>query len=289
MQKANFEKGRVYEFRTWDGGPIFGCTKDYFRFDLLAFNRTVDDREKLEEEVRTHGYIPAYPIHCVRGRNGKLLVKDGHGRLETAQKLGIEVWYCICQDTATIYGLERSKEPWKPKHYLDAYVRQGKQTYMLLKSYQERTGIPLSTCIALVSGALAGLGTRARFSEFKQGELVIQKEWWNHACRVEDVIVFMTKSLGIKWAASAMHVRAIFRCVILPGFDIDVLKKKLKTSRHLYQKQINCDKYLLQLNEVYNKHSSAQDKLAVHFMATEAAKARNPVKLKNQEQTVRME
>lgn len=65
-------------------------TKDYSRFELCQFNRSVAKTKNLRDSMKEHGFIPAYPIHCTL-KGGKLQIKAGHHRFEVAQELGLAV------------------------------------------------------------------------------------------------------------------------------------------------------------------------------------------------------
>ena len=62
-------------------------TNNSGKFELCSFNRDLDKTQRIEESMKKHGYIPAYPIHCVKNGTGKFKIKAGHHRFYVARKL----------------------------------------------------------------------------------------------------------------------------------------------------------------------------------------------------------
>ena len=83
------------------------CTDDYGSFELHPFHRNVGSTKKLEQSMTDHGFDPGFPLRCVRGDNGKLVITHGHRRFHVAQKLGLSLWYLVIPpDMDTV-------EPWE--------------------------------------------------------------------------------------------------------------------------------------------------------------------------------
>lgn len=188
-------------------------TKDYSRFELCQFNRSVAKTKNLRDSMKEHGFIPAYPIHCTL-KGGKLQIKAGHHRFEVAQELGLAVYYVVSDDSATIHELEKATNRWTVDDYLESHVRCGSEDYQKLKAYQRETGIPLGMCISMLSGESAS--SCNKLQAFKDGVFKISGQ--QHADEVKHVVLHC-KGLGIE--VNQNFVAALSRCLRVQEFSIE--------------------------------------------------------------------
>lgn len=150
-------------------------TRNYDKFELLAFNRDVKRTTALERSMERYGWIDAYPMHVVPNGGVKLKIKAGHHRFTVAKKLGLPIKYVVCKDQGeTIHELEVATTPWTLKNYLDSFVRCERPDYISVKEYHEKTGINLSQCISMLGGDLASSHNMGK--KFKDGTYKV-KEW----------------------------------------------------------------------------------------------------------------
>lgn len=246
-------------------------TTKYEMFQLHEFNRDVKKTTRLEESMRKHGWIDAYPMHVVKNGKGKLKIKGGHHRFEVAMRLGIPVKYEICNDTATIHELERSTTRWKLPHYLESWKRVGKNTdYFSVDDYQKRTGIGLLNCIALLGGELASSGNKV--ASFKNGTFKVND---NGRAQIVADVVRALKEAGVKFATNTTMVQAISRLSFVEVLDVERLIQKIKTFSHLIEKQPCLSAYAKMLEDIYNRQSGK--KLPLLFLADESARSRNVI------------
>ena len=242
-------------------------TNNYGRFELHDFNRNIGRIKYLEESMRKHGWIDAYPMHVVRNGNGKLKIKAGHHRFHVARTLGIPVKYVESADNASIHELEKATSPWVMSDYLYSFCRMGKPAYLKVKEYHEATGIGLNSCISMLGGNSAG--THNFDESFKSGSFQIKDT--AHAGIVADIIMHC-KKCGIKWATHDLFVRAVSRIAWAEGFDPSILKHKIGTFPYLIEKQANLVAYTEMIDSVYNRQSKVRVPLA--FNADKAARER---------------
>ena len=249
------------------------ATKDYKLFELTDFNRDIGKTADLEKSMRTHGYLPAYPLHVVRNGNGRLRVKAGHHRLHVASKLGIPVYYVVCDDNATVHELERGTNKWILKDYLDSFCRLQYPAYLKVRDYYEQTGICLQQSIALLAGDTATSSSN-RVRDFQAG--VYQT---GNCGRAEVVrqIVEGCKEAGILWATHNLFVSAISRMSFLPEFDGDTFIVRAKANPGMLIKQPTLDAYCELIERVYNY--KAHTKFSLAIPAKEAARLRCAVVL----------
>ena len=244
------------------------ATKDYGLFQLHDFNRNADKLRYLEESMRKHGWIEAYPMHVFNNGKGKLKIKAGHHRFEVARKLGIAARFAVCDDTATIHELERATRPWNLKDYLVSHLREGKNAaYIEVDQYQRETGIGLSNCISILGGELAASNNKS--DSFKNGTYKI-----NDGGRGDVIsqIVKAMKKNGVKFATHSNLVLAISRIVFIKELDLNRLVSKIKTFAHFIEKQPCTESYIKMIEDIYNRQAGKKVPLA--FLADEAARKR---------------
>lgn len=248
-------------------------TSDYDIFDLHEFNRDVKKTKVLERSMRIHGYIPAYPLHVQKNGGGKLKVKGGHHRLVAAMKIGVPVYYVICDDDATIHELEKATSSWAISDYLASWCRVGKEDYIEVRNYCTRTGITLSLAASMFFGNQAGSGNYN--DQFKEGTFKIKDRV--HARAVEDIVTHM-KNCGVDCYNAQLLVKSISKVIYVPEFDVEIFKLKAKSHAHMITKQANEQEYLNMIESVYNRQN--KEKIPLAFLAATAAKSRNVAPLK---------
>ncbi len=242
-------------------------TNNYNRFDLCSFNRDVRKTKELEESMRKHGWIDAYPMHVVRNGGDKLLIKAGHHRFIAAQNVGIPVKYVESKDGATIHELESATNQWSLRDYIDSFIRCGKRPYIELQEFHEATGIPLGLCATMLIGNSA---TGGKYTDVvKSGNLKIGDR--AHAETVGDIVNHCVSN-GCSWARNTLFVRAISRMVRAKGFDPSVFKQKITKFHGFLEKQPNLERYLDMIDEVYNRQSRVR--IPLKFNADQAMRER---------------
>lgn len=248
-------------------------TMNYDKFELLPFNRPVMRTEKLKKSMQRHGWIDAYPMHCIRNhKNGKLKIKAGHHRFTVARGLGIPVKYIVCNDDATIHELEQSTTKWTAKDYLLSHLREGKNpAYETVNQYHKKTGISVALCVAMLGGETAG--SHNKDFAFKEGTYRLGDP--EHAQDVADIVLFCKKQCKISWSTNSHFVTALSKIMRVDEFDPQQFKRKVKIFKSLMEKQRTIDDYLRLIESIYNRQS--QDKIPLVFFATLAGKKRNPI------------
>jgi len=243
-------------------------SKNYNLFEMMSFNRDVKRTRDLENSMRIHGWISAYPAHVVKKGN-KLLIKAGHHRFFVARKLNIPVKYVICSDNISIYELEKATAPWKMQDYMDSHCRNGEREYLAVKEYCDETGIGLMNAVSMLGGHSAGSGNFGLV--FKTGEFKVKKNS-NHANTVKDLVLCF-KKYGVPFYNANLLVQAISRVVWVNEFEPSRMKSKIKICAGFIEKKANLEQYVAMLEEIYNRQSKS--KIPLKFLADATAKSRN--------------
>lgn len=251
-------------------------TSNYELFDLYEINRMVRYGSRRYKNLVTsmlkHGFIVAYPLHCIKDTNGKLKIKAGHHRFAAAQSLNIPVKYVIGEDSARVDELEGAGPgTWNASDYLYSYCKKGVWSYLHVKDYIDRTGIGVQDAVSMHYGESAGSGNWNN-EKWKMGEFRIREYALPNNMAV---IVSQMKSVGCTWSANTRFINAMSKALFLENFDIERFLNKIKTFPELLQKQRDVDGYLKLIEEVYNYKAPAATKENIAFLAREASDLRN--------------
>lgn len=79
-------------------------TRNYDLFVRDPFSPGPSVRMNLEKSMRKDGYIAWLPLIVVRCSDGKLMVKDGQARLESAKSLSLPVTFLIVESFQLTWG-----------------------------------------------------------------------------------------------------------------------------------------------------------------------------------------
>lgn len=230
-------------------------SKDYSRFKFDGTNRQIHSNPRLLRSMKRHGWIDAYPMHCVKNCTG-YIIKDGQHRFLTAEKLGIPVKFVICEDGADIATINDAQKPWTIADHVDSRAAGGDPQYQYLLQFSQAHKLPvgISAAILNVSDVHKGVGSAIRGGTFcvKNSE---------RAERVALIVDAARKH--VKWAAHNLFIDAIRRCFGVKGFSADRLVKKMNAHPGLLVTQANLDGFLAMIENLYNYKTS--DKLSIVF------------------------
>lgn len=246
-------------------------TKNYALFDLLPFNRDVKRLKPIEASMCKHGYIPAYPLHCIKNGNGKLRIKAGHHRFEVAKKLGLPVTYVVCDDNATVHELERATVPWKLEDYLESYCRVESEPHKIIQRYARETGISISQITSMLGGECAS--SNNLIPKLKNNTFEIKTT--AHVDMVSRIVLGL-KNMGISFATVRNLVSALSLLYYIPEFDADTFLHRVALNTGMFVRQSRVVDFLDMIEAVYNRQ--AKNKVALAFLAKEAARHRAAIK-----------
>ena len=248
---------------------ILHSTKDYSKFKLCQFNRSVEKKKFLRESMKKHGFISAYPIHCNEDESNQLHIKAGHHRFEVAKELGIAIFYVVTEDAATIHELEKATTTWTVKDYLNSFAKVGVDAYVRVKEYYERTGIPLMHCVSMLGGESAG--SNNLMSRFKYGEYKLADT--THAETVADIVIHC-KSIGIK-ATDSIFVQSISRCLFVPEFSPEIFKLRASSNVAKFKPIRTVAEQTVLFEEIYNMKAHTQNRLPLVFLTNKVMASRS--------------
>lgn len=243
-------------------------TSDYSRFELCDFNRSVTKKRFLAQSMKDHGFIPAYPIHTIKGEGNRLLIKGGHHRFEVAQELGLPVYFVVSDDTATVHELEKATTRWSLSDFLQSFVKCGREDYAKVAAYHERTGIPLHHCVSMFAGQAAGSHNHG--DSFKYGSFEIKDE--THANAVGDIVLHCIDH-GVK-ASRSVFVQSVSRCLFVEEFDVATFKARVASNPGMLKPCRSVAEQMKAIEEVYNYRAQAANRVPLVFLANKVMASR---------------
>jgi len=243
-------------------------SSDYRMFMPSEENRDVEKTKLLEESMRRFGFDPAYPIRCVRSKNGKLIIRSGHRRFYVAQMLNLPIYYVVSDNDLSLFDEQRSMDPWNLKAYVTAYSRSGHEDINKLRIYAQKTGIPLAMAASLLGGVIASGGAT---NKVVTGNFRITD---NDTAAEVAKIVAMLEEMGVQFCKHTSFLKALLMMLLTPGFDAEIFIRKARTHIMLFEKCRDVEAYLFLLDTIMNYQTPTKKREAWVHLSKIAAKQR---------------
>jgi len=233
-------------------------TTNFDDFSLIKANRPVDWGKiaVLREEIKRKNLTKEYPVNvnsktASKERYGldgtKIGVVDGQHRYISCKLERIPMYYQVV-DTLTLDDIPRAaavQSSWKMKDFIHHHATQGKQQYMLFRSYMERNNFAPSSTLTI----LCGDRTRHTVNRLKNGELNITRNW-NEANAFASAI----EDLGeyFSFNKQARFLEAYNICFKNKEFSHSRMITKLEYLSSKMKRMTDTYSHLEQLESVYN-------------------------------------
>ena len=244
-------------------------TKDYSLFSTNHEQRPIDHChvKRIGENIKHVGFLPSKPIQCYK-KGAKLIVVDGHHRLEAAKSVGAEVFYVIesdrCQQTMAAENFLVKK--WGGIDFVRLYASRGNKNYQLLLHYQDR-GIPVNMAASMMINNGAGSGNANK--TIQNGTFKVKTT--DQIEQVDAIIQeFSDKAPACK---SRPFISAISKCILWDGFSYDTFVRRMRENSVMLEKTSNEEQILTQIEAIYNYRS--RQPVPLKFHVENAAKERN--------------
>lgn len=226
--------------------------------------------KRLATSMSKHGFLPSKPIQVYRRKDGKMIVVDGHHRLEAAKMLGVIFYYVVEEEVAqqSMPDVQKSLS-WKSEDYIRQYSLRGLKDYSVLASYIAR-GLPTMFAASILyghSGAAGGM-----ISGLIAGGTYKVKTV-DHAEKILSLIESENPPRVFK---HANFIKALALCLWLKQFDFGTFKKRAEGNWHMIPNCSNVPDFLTAIEEVYNFRSQVKQPIA--HLARVAAKDRSAIK-----------
>lgn len=246
-------------------------TKNYAMFSHSDDNRPLDlkRRKALVSSMKLYGYLPEHPIVIVKGKGGKLVVKDGQHRLAVAEMLGLAVYWTeasVDYDNAIVVAAARS---WLPKDYAQKFSANGLGDYHQGLEFSSAHGVPITLAFAMLAGTVSFHNIK---NEFYTGQFKVKDHAWADAvANIYGPLVRMCPR--VKKSAFVEACMAVCR---VAEFDAKRLLGNADRCRDKMVSYSTRDAYLAMLEEVYNFGRSKL--FGLKIAAIMAMKDRNCIK-----------
>jgi hypothetical protein len=248
-----------------------GITMDYDKFVVNEFNRDLKiENSKLDASMKEHGFFIHEPVAVDVLPSGKLLILRGHHRFAVAKANFTPVAYVISNHGhLPLHELEMgNNSEWVLHEYLTSHIRYStSKAYFVVKDFMEKSGMPLSACIALLGTGHPG--NRPVLQRFKRGDFKVK--FRRHANDVMKMVAALEKQ-GKPFASSMLCVQAISRILHVPELSQKQLLHKIGVYPHNIKKQTSLKAYVSMFDTIYNKKSSKR--IPLSFLADELMKLR---------------
>ena len=245
------------------------CTSNYNLFTFEKGNRDINPSKHkvIKKILKEQGFRKSMPIVCVRGKNKKLIVKDGQHRLKICEELGIKVWYSVEDTDFDTAELNNSQVPWTPMDYAKKWADLGKKDYMVGIKFIQAWNLPISKAFLILSGDVHGR-MRSRTDEFRAGKFEIRD--YDKANQIASLYAsMMIISPTLK---TSRFLEALMSVSIIECFDPARLIQKSKLQRDKLLSYSTRDAYIDMIEKVYNYRSQKLVPLAI--MARQAAQSK---------------
>jgi hypothetical protein len=130
------------------------ATKNYRLFTSCAENRPLvpQKHKRLKQSMEKYGFLPCYPVACVRDAKGRLVIIDGQHRRAMAELLGIAIYYIVMESMFDIPTVNCTQEKWTPRNFAECYAAKGNKEYIAGLEFCDKHGISVGTGFGLLAG-----------------------------------------------------------------------------------------------------------------------------------------
>lgn len=263
-------------FQPNQGNPnkqvIVQKTFDYKLFKLLDQNRDVNPLHvrALERSMT----IKAIDQPIIVNQHFEII--DGQHRFQARMNLGLHIPFIVIPG-ATIEDvkiLNATNRTWSKMDYLEAYIKEGKEPYIVLKKFMDDYNFSLPTAEALLTMNSSGTNNKSYLRDkstnshtpikgFQEGKLEIVD--FPLATKVAKALVVMRKSF--EQAKDTRFARALQICCQIQGFELSrfLHKFNLRIEANDVKHQASILDYINEFERIYNFKSKESERLNLYF------------------------
>jgi hypothetical protein len=225
----------------------------------------------LLKSMQAFGFLPCYPIVCIRDKDKHLVVRDGQHRLAFAETLGLPVVYIVVDESFDIAAVNNSQVVWSTRNYAETFAAQGRSQYQDGLDFADRHGLPVGIAFGMLAGT-SSFNNVVR--DYKNGDFTIRDRGW-----AETVGAIYAHLAAL--APRCKNARLIEACMAVarvPGFDAARLIHGADSAREKIVPYATRDAYLTLLEELYNFNRVVRNRVPLKMDAEKAMHERNAAK-----------
>lgn len=251
----------------------YGIEPNHKRFTKIGENRTpkTPHTQKLIASIKNIDLLGANPIIVAND-----LIIDGQHRFDACVALGIPVPYIEVKEMTAdeiitaMHTLNSNAKNWGLGDYLNLYVKQGKENYILLNQFMEDYGVSISIAIYMLQNFNEfAYKNASETSGFKDGffipenyERAVDKA--TALSNVRDMIGSEFKKY-LKYIRSASFIKAFLKIATQQEDNFDAnhmkisLRADLKSKNPLFRKYESVEEYYDILVRIYNSKNPKKE------------------------------
>jgi len=220
-------------------------TTDYGIFKDFTSNRELNTGhlKSLTEAIRKRNLLHVNPIIVTK----EMKVIDGQHRLEAAKNLSAPIYYIEADLTRQdISKLNSHQKNWNMMDYLNFYQIEGHQGFIdFVKFYNHHRKFKISSLLILTNSE-----RRRNLKELKEGILMVDS-----LPEAEEVCQFceeLSNKYDYDFVFDSRFSPAVRMVMDAEGFNIDILKEKIKAAPRNLVRCHTFKEYAKMLEEIYN-------------------------------------
>lgn len=222
-------------------------TKDYRLFGRSDKNRVlnVDKRKQLRKSMEEQGFLPCFPIVCMRDETKSLIVLDGQHRLALAETLGLPVYWYEAESEFDVPLVNGGIEKWNLRAFAESFAARGLEPYQDAIEFSESYSVPLGLAFSMLGGTVSFSNIRDAVYE---GRFQVKDRPW-----ADKVAAVYSRIVQLQPRCRNAQLIAACMCVCrVSGFKVERLLKGAERCVDKLQCFSNKDAYLDMLETIYN-------------------------------------
>lgn len=231
-------------------------TEEYQNFNFINGNRPLNQTKinRIIKEIESgNDMLKYYPV-LVTIENDKLQILDGQHRFFISKKLKRPVYYMLTEKEQSIQEIAKvnsNVEKWKQLDFINCYIQQGNNNYVLLKRFIDLYGINIGTSLRLLSTGTPGAeGTNGDLADKFEKNLFVVKKWEEAVTLAEKCKLF--EATGF-WQDRAFII-AIFKIINANLIKFQDLVEVYTKFPGAIEKQHSYKQYIQALELLFNKN-----------------------------------
>lgn len=235
-------------------------TKDYGMFKFREDNRVLNQNhiKKLSDKMKNVGWIQG--SYAVVNEKGEVI--DGQHRIKAAMIANVPVNYTVEKKASfdTIRGLNQNQKNWSMYDHIHGYVTENNPHYIRLNNFMERhPDFRITECLMFLQNNALPVDKHIFETGKWESKNVTKADEW--ASNIESLKPYFEKGFN-----KSIFVRAMVKLLSKkPEFKFDEFLHKVKLRPGMIHLCGSVELYIEMIEELYNHHRRAQDKLNLRF------------------------
>jgi hypothetical protein len=229
-------------------------TDQYKNFTMIKGNRPLNEMKmnRIIKQIETgNDMLQYYPIQ-VRIMEGKMQILDGQHRFMICKKLKRAVHYIIVTEAKSmsdIANVNSNVEKWKGENFINCYIQEGNENYVILQQFLEKYAISLSVTLLLLKNGNPGVeGAHVELNEsFRIGTYEVKH--LEAATEIAEMCKLFRKFPHWRSRAFIIAIYRIYKAGLISVGEVFTAYEK---QPEMLTQQANYKAYISQLEQIVN-------------------------------------